>query len=571
MVGILRTVFLPFRRIDADLAEHAFHAERTRLVGDDRHHARADFLVAKQQVHAAHQGHGVGNLAVAGPFRDLRERGEVRRMAFRIGVAATLRQKTAERGAALEHVFDFRRILARVVVRHIGQLVVGNRNLETVAEMAHRIVVEFLLLVRGILRLAGRAHAVTLHGLGQDHGRHVLRVHRCVIRGVDLVRIVAAAIQAPDVVVGKIAHHLQRARILAEEILARVGAAERLAGLVFAVDGIHHDLAQGAVGVAREQRIPIAAPDQFDDIPAGAAERAFEFLDDLAVAAHRAVEALQVAVDDENQVIELLAPGQRDRAQRFGFVDLAVADEAPHLTVGFRHQAAVFQVLPELRLVDRLDRTQAHRHRRHLPVLGHQPRMRIRGQRPAMADHVATKQIHLVGFNATFEERARVDAGTRMALMEDQVARMIGARRAPEMIEADVVQRRRRGEAGDVSAQRPGLAIRAHHHRHRVPADDAADAPFHVRVAGALGLQLRRNRVDVLRGRRERQVAAGAARFVDEFFEQVVRAFGAFGADHGLDGFEPVAGFGRIRILVEHVGQGVVHWLLRNCANLVRG
>ena len=33
----------------------------------------------------------------------------------------------------------------------------------------------------------------------------------------------------------------------------------------------------------------------------------FEFLDDLAVAAHRAVEPLQVAVDDEDQVVELLA------------------------------------------------------------------------------------------------------------------------------------------------------------------------------------------------------------------------------------------------------------------------
>jgi hypothetical protein len=49
-------------------------------------------------------------------------------------------------------------------------------------------------------------------------------------------------------------------------------------------------------------------PRSLDDVPAGAAEDAFEFLDDLAVAAHRAVEALQVAVDDEDQVVELLAP-----------------------------------------------------------------------------------------------------------------------------------------------------------------------------------------------------------------------------------------------------------------------
>ena len=60
-------------------------------------------------------------------------------------------------------------------------------------------------------------------------------------------------------------------------------------------------------------------------VPAGAAEERLELLDDLAVAAHGAVEALQVAVDDEDQVVEAFAAGQRDRAQRFGFVGLAVA------------------------------------------------------------------------------------------------------------------------------------------------------------------------------------------------------------------------------------------------------
>ena len=55
-----------------------------------------------------------------------------------------------------------------------------------------------------------------------------------------------------------------------------------------------------------------------------------ELLDDLAVAAHRAVEALQVAVDDEDEVVELLPAGQRQGAERLGLVALAVAEEAPH-------------------------------------------------------------------------------------------------------------------------------------------------------------------------------------------------------------------------------------------------
>ena len=81
--------------------------------------------------------------------------------------------------------------------------------------------------------------------------------------------------------------------------------------------------------VLLEERIPVAAPDDFDDVPAGAAERAFQLLDDLAVAAHRAVEPLQVAVDDEDQVVELLARGERDGAERFGLVAFAVAQERP--------------------------------------------------------------------------------------------------------------------------------------------------------------------------------------------------------------------------------------------------
>jgi hypothetical protein len=167
------------------------------------------------------------------------------------------------------------------------------------------------------------------------------------------VRIVAAAVEAPDVVVGHVGDHRRGLRVLAEEMLARVRAAEGLAVLVLAVDGFHHQLLEHAVGVLGQQRIPVAAPDQLDDVPAGAAELAFQLLDDLAVAAHRAVQALQVAVDDEDQVVQAFAAGHADRAQGFGLVGFAVAQEAPHLAVGLRHQAAAFQVFPAARLVDR--------------------------------------------------------------------------------------------------------------------------------------------------------------------------------------------------------------------------
>ena len=54
-----------------------------------------------------------------------------------------------------------------------------------------------------------------------------------------------------------------------------------------------------------------------------------QLLHDLAVAAHRAVEALEVAVDDEGEVVEPFARGDRERAQRLRLVRLAVAQERP--------------------------------------------------------------------------------------------------------------------------------------------------------------------------------------------------------------------------------------------------
>ena len=120
----------------------------------------------------------------------------------------------------------------------------------------------------------------------------------------------------------------------AASVLARAAherAVLRLERLELAVNAFVEALHQQALGIAREQRIPVAAPDHLDDVPAGAAKIGFEFLNDFAVAAHRTVEPLQVAVDDENQVVELFAACQCNRAQRLGLIHFAVAHECPHL------------------------------------------------------------------------------------------------------------------------------------------------------------------------------------------------------------------------------------------------
>ena len=81
-----------------------------------------------------------------------------------------------------------------------------------------------------------------------------------------------------------------------------------------------------------------------------------ELLDDLAVAPDRAVEALEVAVDDEDQVVEVLPAGHAEGADRLGLVHLAVADEAPDPAGAGVDEPPVVQVAVEVGLVDRVER-----------------------------------------------------------------------------------------------------------------------------------------------------------------------------------------------------------------------
>ena len=160
-------------------------------------------------------------------------------------------------------------------------------------------------------------------------------------------------------------------------MFAHIRAITCLVVLIFAVNRLHHATLQQAIGILREQRIPVTPPDRFDHVPSRATEIGFEFLNDFAVAAHRAIEALKIAVDYKDEVIETFARRQRDRTERLGFIHLAVTHECPDLAAFGVDDAAVMQVFHEARLINRLYRAKPHRDRRELPEIGHQPRMRI--------------------------------------------------------------------------------------------------------------------------------------------------------------------------------------------------
>ncbi len=235
-------------------------------------------------------------------------------------------------------------------------------------------------LVGGVAGLDLGPERPALDGLGQDHRRLAGRLGGGLVGGVQLAVVVAAAGQVAQVVVGEVLDQRPQPGVGAEEVLPDVGAVLGGVLLELAVDGGVHLVEQHAVDVAGQQLVPLPAPHHLDDVPAGAAEGGLELLDDLAVAADRAVEALQVAVDDEDQVVELLAAGQRQGAERLGLVALAVAEEAPHPALRGVGDPPVVQVPVEVGLVDGVERPEPHRHGRELPEVGHQPGVGVRRQ-----------------------------------------------------------------------------------------------------------------------------------------------------------------------------------------------
>src|SRR4051812_22037501 len=129
-------------------------------------------------------------------------------------------------------------------------------------------------------------------------------------------------------------HHLEQARIGAEEVLPEVRAALDEIFLILPVGDLAHAAHEKALAVVGDERIPVGAPDDLDDVPADAAEDRFEFLDDLAVTAHGTIEALEITVDDEDEVVEFFPCGERYSSQRFGFIRFAVTEEGPYLAAG---------------------------------------------------------------------------------------------------------------------------------------------------------------------------------------------------------------------------------------------
>ena len=225
------------------------------------------------------------------------------------------------------------------------------------------------------------AHPVALDGLGQDDRRLAVVGAGGGVGGVDLLRVVAAAVERPDLLVAHVLDQLAQLGVGAEEVLADEGAVARLVGLVVAVEGLLHALQEQALVVGGEQRVPARAPDDLETFQPAPRKIVSSSWMILPLPRTGPSSRCRLQLTTKTRLSSCSRPARRDRAERLGLVGLAVAEERPHLAAARVHDPAALQVLHEAGLVDGHDRAQAHRHGRELPQLGHEPRVRIRGQR----------------------------------------------------------------------------------------------------------------------------------------------------------------------------------------------
>ena len=188
-------------------------------------------------------------------------------------------------------------------------------------------------LVGGIAGLDIGPERPTLDGLGQDGSGGAGVLDGGTVGGVELPVVVAAPGQALQFGVTQVLDQGPQPGVGTEEVFTDVGPGLGGVLLELPVDGLVHLGQQDAVHIPGQELVPGAPPDHLDHVPPGASQCGLELLDHLAVATDRAVETLQVAVDDHGQVVEMLPTGHAEERHRLGFVELAVADEGPHPAV----------------------------------------------------------------------------------------------------------------------------------------------------------------------------------------------------------------------------------------------
>ncbi len=140
-------------------------------------------------------------------------------------------------------VKGFDAVRCRLEIGHVAQLIVREVQAETITERLDRVLAHLLELVVDVLAFACFAHAEAFHGFRQDDRRPAGVAHGGGVGVVDLLRVMAAARQPPDVVIAQVTDQRLQLGVFTEEMLSHIGAILGLVVLIIAIDALHHPLA----------------------------------------------------------------------------------------------------------------------------------------------------------------------------------------------------------------------------------------------------------------------------------------------------------------------------------------
>mmetsp|Transcript_54040 Transcript_54040/g.116059 ORF Transcript_54040/g.116059 Transcript_54040/m.116059 type:complete len:200 (+) Transcript_54040:1600-2199(+) len=187
-----------------------------------------------------------------------------------------------------------------------------------------------------------------------------------------------------ELVIAQVSHAVQQTVFLEDVLPHESSIRLGVEALTISVRGLLQRLNQGAIFVSLDELVELCAPDDLDDVEACTPIGALVFLHNFRVAAHRTVEPLIIAVDDEDHVVQAFATGHRDGSDALRLVHFAIADEGPHTALGSVSQAPKVQVAKETGLIDSGQRSQAHGDCGVLPEVRHEPWVRIARQSMAI-------------------------------------------------------------------------------------------------------------------------------------------------------------------------------------------
>ena len=168
-------------------------------------------------------------------------------------------------------------------------------------------------------------------------------------------------------------------------------------------------------------------------------------------------------------------------------------------------------------------------------------------------------------FQTALQKSTGIHAWGTVGLKKHQVAQVVIAAGAKEMVEAGFKQIGRTGITGNVATQLTIRLVGPHHHGQSVPAHIRGQTLLHGQVARKNRLAIHRNGVDIGRDQIRLPAYALAARQLRQLVQDETCALWPMGLDHGTEGVAPLGGFDRIGIAraggpVAHgEGDGCVH------------